>query len=215
MTLDSSCEWKPVPVEPFSSWYYVSSDGRIYSKQSGKILKPKKSKTGYYRVTLCADGVHKNLSVHRLVALAFVINPKNKPTVNHKNEIKSDNRAENLEWMTNAEQNAHGTRTERAASHTDYYARSKKIDYKSIAEKHDYEKIAKSHSKAVVAYKNGEFVGRWNSFKDAASQLRVNYNNAILCAKGKRKHSGGYQFAYADKHAVAVAKYHFPEGTEE
>ena len=86
--------------------YEVSSEGRIRNKKTGKILKPVKKSNGYLQITLCKDSKHhKVFSVHRLVAIYFIPNPENKPTVNHINENKEDNRVENLEWMTGAEQN--------------------------------------------------------------------------------------------------------------
>ena len=68
-----------------------------------KLLKPQlQSKTGYYTVN-----IYKVTCIHRIVALAFIPNPLNKPQVNHINGIKSDNRVENLEWVTAKENTKH------------------------------------------------------------------------------------------------------------
>jgi hypothetical protein len=71
------------------------------------ILNQYKSKEGYLRVRLYKKNKCKNYSVHRLVALQFLENPKNKPQVNHKNGVKTDNRLENLEWNTRSENMKH------------------------------------------------------------------------------------------------------------
>ena len=98
----------------------VTSDGKIYSldrktirkngridNRKGKELKPKVDRYGYESVTLTKDGLRKSYTVHRLVATAFIDNPEVKPTVNHINGNKRDNRIENLEWATHKEQKRH------------------------------------------------------------------------------------------------------------
>lgn len=82
-----------------------------------RLLKPAKRSNGskYMHVVLCVDGVRKHKSIHRLVAEAFIPNPENKPTVNHKDENPQNNRIDNLEWATIKEQNCYGTRLKRMA----------------------------------------------------------------------------------------------------
>lgn len=100
--------------------YQASSDGIIrripytYVNKAGvlntlrcMIMKPHVDPYGYLRVCTTVDGKHMSTSVHRLVALAFIPNPDNKPTVNHKDGNKRNNSVENLEWATPAEQNRH------------------------------------------------------------------------------------------------------------
>jgi len=72
-----------------------------------KILKNKIGKVGYPYVTFKDMDTRKTFKVHRLVATAFIPNPENKPSVNHINGIKSDNRVDNLEWCTNVENARH------------------------------------------------------------------------------------------------------------
>lgn len=84
----------------------IRKNGRIDNRR-GKFVKPGVDRYGYQRVTFSHKGQRKTYSVHRLVAKAFIPNPDNKPTVNHKNGIKTDNRVENLEWATQSEQKEH------------------------------------------------------------------------------------------------------------
>jgi hypothetical protein len=92
-------EWRDVPGFP---GFKVSSFGRV-TGQRVEVLKPSSDKDGYTRVSLNK----KYVKIHRLVALAFLPNPLNKPTINHINGDKADNRVENLEWHTRQEQARH------------------------------------------------------------------------------------------------------------
>ena len=94
--------------------YSVSNLGKVRNDSTGKILKQCVGTRGYLLVGLCLNGKQTMKLAHRLVAEAFIENPQSKRTVNHKNEIKTDNRAENLEWMTARENSLYGTGRERA-----------------------------------------------------------------------------------------------------
>jgi len=83
--------------------YLISDQGRVYSEQNKKFRKPQKDGGGYFYVNLCKNGVRKNHLIHRLVALAFILNPENKRTVNHIDGCKTNNHADNLEWATDKE----------------------------------------------------------------------------------------------------------------
>lgn len=103
-------EWKD--VVGYEGCYKVSNLGKVRSierngtKTGGKILTPFNSR-GYNRFILSKNNINKKITAHRLVALAFIPNTENKATVNHKNGIKNDNRADNLEWCTIRENNVH------------------------------------------------------------------------------------------------------------
>ncbi len=183
--------WKP--IDGYEGLYSISSMGRVKSHHSDRLLEPKKSKTGYLRVTLCKDNHPKTFSIHRLVAIAFIPNPNHKPTVNHLNEDKKDNRVENLEWATNAEQNTHGTRIARARANTDYRARG--IDYYAVASKHDYSSGHMCGRKAVLVYDGDHLVGRFSSMRDLARFLNCNYAHLTADIKVGKK-IRGYTIVY-------------------
>ena len=99
-------EWKQ--IDGFEDRYAVSSKGRVMNLKTGRVLKNKISANGYAYVDLCnGDGKPKWISAHRLVAEAFIDNPDNLPQVNHRNEIKNDNRVENLEWVSASQNTRH------------------------------------------------------------------------------------------------------------
>lgn len=113
--------WKDIPG--YEGSYQVNNFGIIkslsrltdhgkYGKfiMKGRILKPKKH-NGYMIVSLRLNNKTVTASIHKLVALAFIENPENKPCVNHINGIKDDNRMENLEWCTYKENMSHAVKT--------------------------------------------------------------------------------------------------------
>lgn len=103
-------EWKS--VDGFRGGYEVSNLGRVRSLKTGvpKIMRHHDNREGYRKVQLLLCGVVKDLYVHRLVAMAFVDRPSSdRQQVNHINADRSDNRAENLEWVTPAENQRHAS----------------------------------------------------------------------------------------------------------
>ena len=111
-------EWRP--VVGYEGLYEVSSYGRVrsldrfyYRLHKGKVLSPTKDRYGYLTVTLNCNGKSKTIKIHRLVAQAFIENPDNLPQVNHKDEVKSNNCVDNLEWCSAKYNNNFGTRQER------------------------------------------------------------------------------------------------------
>jgi hypothetical protein len=96
--------------------YIIYSEGKVFSLNTNKFLKPHKGEKGYLRVRLLFDGKYINYRVHRLVAIAFLPKLEGKNQVNHINGIKDDNRLENLEWCNNQENQLHAHKNNLANS---------------------------------------------------------------------------------------------------
>lgn len=122
----SSETWKP--VVGYEGLYEISSMGRVKSLKrtiiakngtrmevEEKLLAQSTITGGYLSVCLSDHGECRSYPVHRLVAMAFIPNPKNLSDVNHKDEDKTNNSVENLEWMTHKENLNYGTYKERMA----------------------------------------------------------------------------------------------------
>jgi DNA-binding XRE family transcriptional regulator len=94
--------WKP--IEGYEGLYEVSDQGRVRNVKRGRLLSACKVTHGYLAYGLSKGGKTRSLLAHRLVAKAFILNPENKPQVNHIDGVKSHNFVSNLEWAT-AEEN--------------------------------------------------------------------------------------------------------------
>lgn len=176
--------WKD--VINYEGYYMVSNMGRVKSlkrvvKHGGSvtrtyptvILKPNKVAFDYFQVTLNKNSIRKSRYVHNLVMEAFVGEKKLGYEVNHKNEDKSDNRLENLEYITSKENNNYGTRIERSIKKSTNGKRSKKIKGTHII--------------------TGEEV----HFPSIAEAKRQGYGNHISDAiRGKRNHCYKYKWEF-------------------
>lgn len=94
-------ELKDIPN--FEGIYAITKDGKVWSYKTNTFLSQSKNSSGYFQVHLITNE-DKLYLVHRLVAMTYLDNPENKPTVDHINRIRSDNRVENLRWATHKEQ---------------------------------------------------------------------------------------------------------------
>lgn len=179
-------EW--VSINGYEGLYEVSTSGRVRSlpKKHGfllknlRIKKPVIDKYGYYRMNLWKGGKRETVLVHRLVAKAFITNKLNLKEVNHKNEIKTDNRVENLEWCDVRYNSNYGSRNERI---------SKNMIGKNIN--------SKSLSKPVARYSTqGELLEIYPSSMEAHRTTGIDASGIVKCCKGKNKVIGGYCWKY-------------------
>lgn len=112
-------EWRD--IEGYEGLYQVSNLGRIKALERTvivpeRIMTASTTKNGYSQVRLTKDKEAISILIHRIVAKAFIPNPDNKPEVNHKAGIKTDNRVSELEWNTKSENQTHSHRVLRKKS---------------------------------------------------------------------------------------------------
>lgn len=172
----------------YEGLYEVTSDGGVFSAERDMIRADGKplhigrqrltqhiSNAGYMRVCLSAGGRKKQESVHRLVAKAFVPNPEGKPEVNHKNGDKTENRAENLEWVTPRENIRHAYRT-------------------GLAKRHDMTELCESNKRPVHV----DGIGDFDSVTEAAKAIGSTESQLCQVLKGNYKTAKGRTARYKE-----------------
>jgi len=175
--------WKPIPG--YEALYEASNFGRVRSLfRYKKILKPSPITNGYLTVELWKNKQRKRIGIHRLVAMCFCENPDNKPFVNHIDEIKTNNCADNLEWVTHVENCRYGTAIERRTQHLDYSKR--RINNTGQIE---------ACSKPIAQYtKDGRFVRNWKSASECARENGWQISNIRRCCKNEYATAYGFVF---------------------
>ena len=144
--------WKN--VKDYENLYQVSNLGNV--KRNNKILKPHLNAKGYCRVTLCKDGIRTKFTIHRLVAEQFIPNPDDKPCIDHINTDRTDNRVENLRWVTHLENN-NNTNSK--------YKNSIPVLQFSL---------------------DGELVRKWESIRDVEKEIGIKNGTISNCIKANR-----------------------------
>lgn len=192
--------WKPVVLldngESYEGLYEVSNMGRVRSLDrevifsdgrkalyKGKIRILSPNKDGYLQVGLCKNSKQKIISVHRLVAEAFIPNPDNKETVNHINGDKTCNTVFNLEWADRSEQlyhaYDHNLKKKMEGNNNPNYGKELSQEIKN--------KISEANSKQCICIETGEI---YKSLKEAGESVGVSGDAISRCIKGKSKYSG-------------------------
>ena len=184
---NSLVQWKEIAES--GGKYSVSDSGLIKNNSTHNLLQQKPDKDGYLNVILSLNGKCHTRKVHRIIAQAFIPNPCELPTVNHINEVKTDNRICNLEWASYRTQVNHGTRSQRAME---------SIDSCEIEQ----------------TLPNGTVI-RHPSVRDAARSIGIHPERLVCCLKGRSKSAGGSRWRYCGQHeavegrkkSVAVLQY--------
>ena len=176
MQIKDTKDVKWTPVVGYEDLYLVSTNGKVYSIRSHKILAPRKHNAGYLRVTLSRNGKRKDAYIHRLMCEAFFGTPNDgRNYVNHLDENPAHNQITNLEWTTNSDNIKYSWARHRE-ERTKYFQEnpSRKIGVVGI------DKQTK------------EEIGRWDSMSNAARDLGIHVSGISYsaCSNGKRAAQG-------------------------
>lgn len=196
--------WKD--VKGYEGLYQVSNFGKVKSverviiqrdgkikKIRGAIKKQRLIKKGYATVCLCKNCKSKFFLVHRLVAIAFVDNPFEYPCVNHKDECKTNNNAENLEWCTCKYNSNYGTIKERIIDTR--RKNNKQEDINNKIRETAKKKGLRTAERAINQFTwDGVFVKRFDSAEQVKKQLGIQSTGS--CANGTQNHAGGFIWLY-------------------
>jgi hypothetical protein len=178
--------WKD--IKGYEGLYQVSNMGRVKSLEKKckccgggvrtircKILKQTPYSNGYLMLSLSKENEIKKFMVHRLVAIMFIENTENKPTVDHKNTIITDNRVDNLRWATQKE------------NLSNEITRKRFKEIQSETGRKNVKFAQKSHEKKVKCVNTGEV---FESLTKAGKHYGINSDGISSCCKGKKDYFG-------------------------
>lgn len=184
-------------ITGYEDIYQVSNLGRVRSVDRfvycevspnklqhlfGKILKQGFNHKGYPIVYLSKNGKQKTITVHRLVALAFIENPLNLPQVNHKDGIKTNNHVGNLEWCTNSYNQQHAYDIGLQPSYEESNGRGRL-----------------ARPVAMLDLDTRCILRTFNTLANAGRETGINQYNIRSVCMGLRNHAGGYGWKFIDK----------------
>ena len=171
------------PVKDYER-YYISDLGRVINTETGKFLKMTQKANGYFSVMFCVNGTQKRFLVHRLVAQAFIDNPNNYDTVDHINGIKTDNRMENLQWLSRSENSKKFHQKEKTEEQKEHYKTVGKENLKRATE------VCK---KPVICVETGKI---YESTHQAERELNIYRGCVGKVCRGKQEQIHGLHFEY-------------------
>lgn len=184
--------WKEIEGYPS---YMVSNMGRVKSLKYGreKTLKPHNNGNGYLSVCLWKNNTYKHMYIHRLVAQAFIPNTENKPCIDHLNCVRTDNRTENLRWVTYTENIINPiTRKKSSDTHREIYQGENNPNYGNRGKNNPL-------SKPIVQLTlDNEIVKLWFAAKDAEREKQFDASTITKCCKGKKQTHKNYKWQYVD-----------------
>lgn len=190
--------WKD--IEGYEGKYQISTFGRVkslyyHNGTEQRILKQRDNRSGYLIVNLYKNGHNKgNLkTVHRLVAEAFIPNPEHKPQINHKDENKTNNRVENLEWCDNRYNFLYS-----AERHPERYKNRKYTKRKNGNGRNGVRNSYKHKRKIIQKDCNGKVVNVYENARSVCIENNFNEWSIIQCCNGKRKTAYGYKWEFAE-----------------
>ena len=184
-------------IKGFEGLYEISNKGNVKNLITNKILKLSLRANGYYYINLHKNKKLYNKRVNRLVAETFIPNPNNLSCVNHKNEIKTDNRVENLEWCDYHYNNTYNNRHLKVGEKLKGKKRSEESKRKMSERKKGIFNNPKLSKQVVAIDDDGNVVHEFASIRET-ERNGFKSSHVSQCCNGLRKTHGGYRWFFKE-----------------